>query len=56
MAAYVVSRAKLGLLLDFLGMCLFAGTLPATQFGVAALDRLFLTATQKVDPERDEYR
>ena len=41
-----LSREKLGLLLGFFGMCLFAGTLPATRLGVAALDPLFLTAAR----------
>jgi drug/metabolite transporter (DMT)-like permease len=40
------SREKLGLLLGFFGMCLFAGTLPATRLGVAAFDPLFLTAAR----------
>ena len=34
---------KLGLLLGFLGMCLFAGTLPATRLAVAGFDPWFLT-------------
>jgi drug/metabolite transporter (DMT)-like permease len=40
------SRAKLGLLLGFLGMCLFAGTLPATRLAVQGFDPLFLTAAR----------
>jgi drug/metabolite transporter (DMT)-like permease len=40
------SRAKLGLLLGFFGMCLFAGTLPATRLAVMGLDPLFLTAAR----------
>jgi drug/metabolite transporter (DMT)-like permease len=34
-----------GLLLGFVGMCLFAGTLPATRLAVRGFDPLFLTAT-----------
>ena len=40
------SREKLGLLLGFIGMCLFAGTLPATRLAVSGLDPLFLTAAR----------
>src|SRR5258708_24791326 len=40
------SREKLGLLLGFLGMCLFAGTLPATRLALSAFHPLFLTATR----------
>jgi drug/metabolite transporter (DMT)-like permease len=40
------SREKLGLLLGFFGMCLFAGTLPATRLAVVGLDPLFLTAAR----------
>src|SRR5205809_7183987 len=40
------SREKLGLLLGFFGMCLFAGTLPATRLGVSGFDPLFLTAAR----------
>jgi drug/metabolite transporter (DMT)-like permease len=35
-----------GLLLGFAGMCLFAGTLPATRLAVQGLDPLFLTAAR----------
>src|SRR6185295_5145991 len=35
-----------GLLLGFAGMCLFAGTLPATRLAVRGLDPLFLTAAR----------
>ena len=35
-------RNRLGLLLGFLGMCLFAGTLPATRLAVSGFDPLFL--------------
>src|SRR6266849_2151538 len=40
------SRATLGLLLGFFGMCLFAGTLPATRLAVLGFDPLFLTAAR----------
>jgi drug/metabolite transporter (DMT)-like permease len=40
------SREKLGLLLGFAGMCLFAGTLPATRLAVSAFDPFFLTAAR----------
>jgi drug/metabolite transporter (DMT)-like permease len=40
------SRANFGLLLGFFGMCLFAGTLPATRLAVLGLDPLFLTAAR----------
>jgi drug/metabolite transporter (DMT)-like permease len=39
----IVSREKLGTLLGFFGMCLFAGTLPATRLALTGLDPLFLT-------------
>ena len=42
----ISSREKLGLLLGFFGMCLFAGTLPATRLGVSGFDPLFLTAAR----------
>ena len=32
------SRERLGLLLGFIGMCLFAGTLPATRLAVTGFD------------------
>jgi drug/metabolite transporter (DMT)-like permease len=35
-----------GLVLGFIGMCLFAGTLPATRLAVRGLDPLFLTAAR----------
>jgi len=41
-----ITREKLGLLLGFIGMCLFAGTLPATRLAMSALDPLFLTAAR----------
>ena len=40
------SQNKLGLLLGFIGMCLFAGTLPATRLAVSGFDPLFLTVTR----------
>jgi len=40
------SREKLGLLLGFLGTCLFAGTLPATRLAVTGLDPFFLTVSR----------
>jgi drug/metabolite transporter (DMT)-like permease len=38
------SRERLGLLLGFLGMAIFGGTLPATRLAVAAIDPTALTA------------
>jgi drug/metabolite transporter (DMT)-like permease len=38
-----ISRAKIGLALGFIGMCMFAGTLPATRLAVAGFDPFFLT-------------
>jgi drug/metabolite transporter (DMT)-like permease len=40
------SGERLGLLLGFLGMCLFAGTLPATRLAVTGLGPFFLTAAR----------
>jgi len=37
---------RLGLLLGFLGMCLFAGTLPATRLAVSGFNPLFLTVAR----------
>src|SRR5690349_13904151 len=39
-----LSRERLGLLLGFIGMAIFGGTLPATRIAVAAIDPLALTA------------
>jgi drug/metabolite transporter (DMT)-like permease len=39
-----VSRERLGLVLGFIGMAIFGGTLPATRIAVAAIDPLALTA------------
>jgi drug/metabolite transporter (DMT)-like permease len=41
-----ISHKKLGLLLGFIGMCLFADTLPATRLAVSGLDPLFLTVAR----------
>ncbi len=40
------SRHQLGLLLGFFGMCLFAGTLPATRLAIFGFDPLFLTVAR----------
>ena len=40
------SHTRLGLLLGFVGMCLFAGTLPATRLAVSGFDPLFLTVAR----------
>jgi drug/metabolite transporter (DMT)-like permease len=45
-ATMTASREKLGLLLGFFGMCLFAGTLPATRLAVGGFDPLFLTVAR----------
>src|SRR5580658_9873136 len=39
-----MSREHLGLLLGFVGMTIFGGTLPATRIAVSAIDPLALTA------------
>jgi drug/metabolite transporter (DMT)-like permease len=41
-----ISHKKLGLLLGFIGMCLFAGTLPATRLAVSGFDPWFLTVAR----------
>src|SRR6476620_7054208 len=38
------SRARLGLLLGFIGMVIFGGTLPATRLAVSEIDPIALTA------------
>ena len=38
------SRERLGLLLGFVGMAIFGGTLPATRIAVSAIDPMALTA------------
>ena len=43
MTAY---HKNFGLLLGFLGMCLFAGTLPATRLALSGFDPLFLTVAR----------
>ena len=43
MTAY---HKNFGLLLGFLGMCLFAGTLPATRLALLGFDPLFLTVAR----------
>ena len=40
------SRENLGRLLGFIGMCMFAGTLPATRLALLGLDPWFLTAAR----------
>ena len=42
--AQPASRERLGLLLGFIGVAIFGGTLPATRIAVAAIDPLALTA------------
>ena len=39
-----LSRERLGLLLGFVGMAIFGGTLPATRIAVAAIDPIALTS------------
>ena len=39
-----LSREHLGLLLGFVGMAIFGGTLPATRIAVSAIDPIALTA------------
>jgi drug/metabolite transporter (DMT)-like permease len=41
-----ISHRKFGLLLGFIGMCLFAGTLPATRLALSEFDVVFLTAAR----------
>jgi drug/metabolite transporter (DMT)-like permease len=40
------SRERLGLLLGFIGMAIFGGTLPATRIAVSAIDPIALTAAR----------
>jgi drug/metabolite transporter (DMT)-like permease len=42
----IASRQNLGLTLGFIGVCMFAGTLPATRVAVQGLDPWFLTAAR----------
>src|SRR5205823_14039654 len=44
MSASPSSRERLGLLLGFVGMVIFGGTLPATRLAVSAIDPIALTA------------
>jgi drug/metabolite transporter (DMT)-like permease len=44
MSSPALSREHLGLLLGFIGMAIFGGTLPATRIAVSAIDPLALTA------------
>lgn len=39
-------RKELGLLLGFIGMCMFAGTLPATRVALSGFEPVFLTAAR----------
>src|SRR5665647_3368016 len=41
-----VRKKKIGFLLGFFGMCLFAGTLPATRLAVSGFDPLFLSVAR----------
>ena len=43
-SSHALSRERLGLLLGFVGMAIFGGTLPATRIAVSAIDPLALTA------------
>ena len=43
-ASPALSRERLGLLLGFVGMAIFGGTLPATRIAVSAIDPLAMTA------------
>src|SRR6266550_2529172 len=42
------SRERLGLLLGFIGMVIFGGTLPATRIAVSAIDPIALTSLRTV--------
>ena len=42
----IAHNKKLGLALGLAGVCLFAGTLPATRLAVATINPLFLTAAR----------
>jgi drug/metabolite transporter (DMT)-like permease len=44
MSSSALSRERLGLLLGFVGMAIFGGTLPATRIAVSAIDPMALTA------------
>jgi drug/metabolite transporter (DMT)-like permease len=43
-SSHALSRERLGLLLGFVGMAIFGGTLPATRIAVSAIDPLAVTA------------
>ena len=43
-----ISRERLGLLLGFIGMVIFGGTLPATRIAVSAIDPIALTSLRTV--------
>src|SRR5262249_11089783 len=43
-----LSRERLGLMLGFVGMAIFGGTLPATRIAVSAIDPLALTSLRTV--------
>ena len=44
MSSLSLSRERLGLLLGFVGMAIFAGTLPATRIAVSEIDPIALTS------------
>jgi drug/metabolite transporter (DMT)-like permease len=48
MSSPALSRERLGLLLGFVGMAIFGGTLPATRIAVSAIDPMALTALRTV--------
>jgi drug/metabolite transporter (DMT)-like permease len=48
MSSPSLSRERLGLLLGFVGMAIFGGTLPATRIAVSAIDPIALTALRTV--------
>jgi drug/metabolite transporter (DMT)-like permease len=48
MSALPSSRERLGLLLGFVGVAIFGGTLPATRIAVSAIDPIALTALRTV--------
>ena len=47
------SRERLGLLLGFVGMAIFGGTLPATRLAVAAIDPMALAVLRRPLPPRE---
>ena len=51
-----LSREHLGLLLGFVGMAIFGGTLPATRIAVSAIDPIALTALRTaIDSHRTQH-